>query len=59
VKHADSERARTFIDDRQQQLDAFLHEISDRQRVMDGRDKIIRPMFLHQRHASVLWRLPF
>ncbi|KAG1837746.1 hypothetical protein C8R48DRAFT_585410, partial [Suillus tomentosus] len=58
-----------IISERQQQLDAVLHEISGLQSVMDGiknihrqllkkKDRIRHSMILHKGLTSRLWRLP-
>ena len=58
-----------ILAERQQQLDAVLHNISGLESVMDsvkslhqqlieGRDKILHSMVLHRGHMSALWRLP-
>ncbi|KAG0694133.1 hypothetical protein DFH29DRAFT_1006620 [Suillus ampliporus] len=58
-----------IINERQQQLDAALREISGLETVMDSiknhrrqlvekKDKIIQSMGLHKRLVSALWRLP-
>ncbi|KAG0704623.1 hypothetical protein DFH29DRAFT_848842 [Suillus ampliporus] len=58
-----------IITERQQQLDAVVHEISSLKPVMDSilnlhqqlvqqKDKIIQSMDLHKRLGSALWRLP-
>ncbi|KAG1747097.1 uncharacterized protein EDB91DRAFT_68185 [Suillus paluster] len=59
----------TIITERQQQLDAVLHEISGLETVMDGiknlhqqlvekKDRITQSMNLHKGLGSALWRLP-
>ncbi|KAG0704625.1 hypothetical protein DFH29DRAFT_366538 [Suillus ampliporus] len=58
-----------IITERQQQLDAVMHEISGLEEVLEGvknlhrqlvnqKDKIIQSMDLHKRLGSALWRLP-
>ncbi|KAG0704597.1 hypothetical protein DFH29DRAFT_365883 [Suillus ampliporus] len=58
-----------IITERQQQLDAVLHEISGLETVMDGiknlhqqlvkkKDRIIQSMNVHKGLVSALWRLP-
>lgn len=60
---------RAIITERQQQLDAVLHDISDldtvmdkimnlRQHLMEKQDKITQSMTLHKGLVSALWRLP-
>ncbi|KAG1774408.1 hypothetical protein EV702DRAFT_534648 [Suillus placidus] len=65
----DQPRISAVIKERQEQLDAALHEISDLERVMDGinnlyrqliekKDGITHSMNLHKRLVSGIWRLP-
>jgi hypothetical protein len=65
----ENQSIRAIITDRQQQLDATLHDISSLETVIDKinhlhrqlteqKDKIISSITLHKRLVSPLWRLP-
>ncbi|KAG2093547.1 hypothetical protein BD769DRAFT_1585158 [Suillus cothurnatus] len=65
----DYQNISTIITERQQQLDAVSHEISDLKTVMDSvnhihqqlvakKDKITQSLNSHKRLVSALWRLP-